>query len=230
MFVHLCTLAFVRLCVFVYSLFIYPAERGVFLYLWPLQVQGWYAITKTALSITLTDRLKGGFNSDSSPWALHHRGRYPSTLAPLCLYRQLLSITRWLGKMASATPEERCCVLAYPSVCGLERYSNRRKSLIVGLKGLAACCLQGYHPTCSTKGAWWHFYEEVCLYNHIHAHCVLLVQLFSSVSADYPSLTWVALSIPITTCISTVSKQPSLKVPPPIHHPFQPQSSPSLQA
>lgn len=114
--------------------------------------------------------------------------------------------------------------------CGLERYSNRRKSLIVGLKGLAACCLQGYHPTCSTKGAWWHFYEEVCLYNHIHAHCVLLVQLFSSVSADYPSLTWVALSIPITTCISTVSKQPSLKVPPPIHHPFQPQSSPSLQA
>lgn len=51
----------------------------VFSYLWPLLVQGWHAITKTALSITLTDRLKRGFNSRSSPWALHHEGRRPST-------------------------------------------------------------------------------------------------------------------------------------------------------
>lgn len=32
-----------------------------------LKVQGWHAIMKTALSITLTDRLKRGFNSYSSP-------------------------------------------------------------------------------------------------------------------------------------------------------------------
>lgn len=33
----------------------------------PLQLQGWHVITKTALSITLTDRLKRGFNSHSPP-------------------------------------------------------------------------------------------------------------------------------------------------------------------
>lgn len=63
----------------------------------PLRVQGCCAITKTALSITLTDRLKRGFNSYSSPRALHHRGRHPSTpRLPLSLafYRRLLSITR----------------------------------------------------------------------------------------------------------------------------------------
>lgn len=64
---------------FAYSLFICPPEQGVFSYLWPLKVQGCRAIMKTALSITLTDRLKRGFNSYSSPRALHHRGRYPST-------------------------------------------------------------------------------------------------------------------------------------------------------
>lgn len=67
----------VPLCV--YSFVPPPRREGVFSYLWPLQDQGWHAITKTALSITLTDRLKRGFNSYSSPWALHHRGGYPST-------------------------------------------------------------------------------------------------------------------------------------------------------
>lgn len=49
--------------------------------------------------------------------------------------------------------------------------------------------------------------------DHIHAHHV---QPHSCVSADRPSLTWVALSIPITTCVSLVSKQPWLKAPLPI--------------
>lgn len=69
----ICTLRILYLCVCVcLSLFIPSPGKGVFSYLWPLQVQGWHAITKTALSITLTDRLKRGFNSYFSPWALHH--------------------------------------------------------------------------------------------------------------------------------------------------------------
>lgn len=93
----------------------------------PLKVQGCCAITKTALSITLTDRLKRGFNSYSSPWALHHRGRHPSTPLPVPLYRQLLSITRWLGKMASDAPEELLLCSLLSVGCGLERYRNRGK-------------------------------------------------------------------------------------------------------
>lgn len=68
------------------------------------------------------------------------------------------------------------------------------------------CCLPGYHP-------WLDDVSMNSLQHHIHAHHV---QPLLSVSADCPSLTWVALSIPITTCVSLVSKQPWLKAPLPI--------------
>ncbi|KAI9525979.1 hypothetical protein NQZ68_002527 [Dissostichus eleginoides] len=41
--------------------------------------------------------------------------------APLSLYRQSLSITRWLGKMASATPGELLLCSRLSFGCGLER-------------------------------------------------------------------------------------------------------------
>lgn len=130
-FIHVCASVSVPMCVFAYSVFISPPEQGVFSYLWPLQVQGWHAITKTALSITLTDRLKRGFNSYSSPWALHHRGRYPSTplLSPF-----IVSSCQSLGGLAKwplLLLRSCYCVLAH----GLRRYGNSRKSLIVELKG-----------------------------------------------------------------------------------------------
>lgn len=56
--------------------------------------------------------------------------------APLSLYRQLLSIIRWLGKMASATPEELLLCSLLSVGCGLERYRNSKKSLVVELKGI----------------------------------------------------------------------------------------------
>lgn len=115
---YACESVSVRVCVFAYCLFICPPEQGVFSHLWPLQVQGWHAITKTALSITLTDRLKRGFNSNSSPWALHHRGLYPSTplLSPF-----IVSSCQSLGGLAKwplLLLRSCYCVLAYPLVVG----------------------------------------------------------------------------------------------------------------
>lgn len=133
-------------CVFAYSLFICPPEQGVFSYLWPLKVQGWRAITKTALSITLTDRLKRGFNSYSSPWALHHRGRYP--LTPL-LSPFIVSSCQSLGGLAKwplLLLRSRYCVLSYPLGCGLERHSNSTMSLIVELKGWRRVARQDITP------------------------------------------------------------------------------------
>lgn len=82
-----------------------------------LRVQGCCAITKTALSITLTDRLKRGFNSYSSPRALHHRGRHPSPprlpSLSLAFYRRLLSITP--GSRGKNGPRCSCrCTLPHP--------------------------------------------------------------------------------------------------------------------
>lgn len=107
-----------------------PPQQGALSYLWPLQVQGWRAITKTALSITLTDRLKRGFNSHSSPWALHHRDRYPSTL-PLSPF--IVSSCQSCSGWAKWPPP--CSRLSFG--CGLERYSNSRYGLIDEPKGLA---------------------------------------------------------------------------------------------
>lgn len=113
-FMHLSRLMWV----FAYSLFICPPERGVFSYLWPLKVQGWHAITKTALSITLTDRLKRGFNSYSSPWALHHWGRYPSMSL---LSRFIVSSCQSFGGLAKwplFLPRSFHCVPSYPLDAG----------------------------------------------------------------------------------------------------------------
>lgn len=79
-----------RPCLFARKQLVYPATRTTTAcsHL-SLRVQGCCAITKTALSITLTDRLKRGFNSYSSPRALHHRGRHPSTPRPPSLSRLL---------------------------------------------------------------------------------------------------------------------------------------------
>lgn len=103
---------------FAYSLFICPPEQGVFSYLWPLKVQGWHAITKTALSITLTDRLKRGFNSYSSPWALHHWGRYPS----MSLFSRFIVSSRQssggLTKWSLFLLRSCYCVPSYPFDAG----------------------------------------------------------------------------------------------------------------
>lgn len=204
--------ASVSVCVFAYSLFICPPEQGVFSYLWPLKVQGWHAITKTALSITLTDRLKRGFNSYSSPWALHHRGRYPSTalLSPF-----IVSSCQSLGGLAKRPLlllRSCYCVLAYPLVVGSRGTATTGRAL--SLNWMAAGALLA----------------RVSL--HLPHTGALMVFLWRGMLAQSHSgtsrfclsfpFTWVALSIPITACISMVSKQPS---PPPIHHPFQPQSS-----
>lgn len=113
-FLHLSRLMWV----FAYSLFICPPEQGVFSYLWPLKVQGWHAITKTALSITLTDRLKRGFNSYSSPWALHHWGRYPS----MSLFSRFIVSSRQssggLTKWSLFLLRSCCCAPSYPCDAG----------------------------------------------------------------------------------------------------------------
>lgn len=223
-FVHLSKFAFVCMSVFASSLFTCPPEEGVSSYLWPLQVQGWHVITKTALSITLTDRLKRGFNSYSSPWALHHRGRYPSTplLSPFIVSscQSLSGLTKWpLLLLRSAA------VFSLILWLWVREVQQQQEEPYHWTEGLALCLSPGDCSMHHTQGAWWRFYEEVGLRNHIHAHHVLLMQPLSSVSVDCPSFLWVALSNPITTCVSVVSKQPGLKAPPPRHHPFQPGSS-----
>lgn len=67
--------------------------------------------------------------STPSPRPLSFNAASPSP------YRQLLSIIRWLGKMASATPEELLLCSLLSVGCGLERYRNSKKSLVVELKG-----------------------------------------------------------------------------------------------
>lgn len=106
--------------------------------------------------------------------------------APLSLYRQLLSIIRWLGKMASATPEELLLCSLLSVGCGLERYRNSKKSLVVELKGITPL-------TTHTHRVWRCFYEEVCLHNRLRESCPPRTNV-----PDCRSLTWVALSIPIT--------------------------------
>lgn len=112
--IHVYTSVLANMSAFAYSLFISLPELGVFLLLWPLKVHGWHAITKTPLSITLTDRLK----KDSIATLPHeHSITRPLSfnVPPLSLYRQLLSITWWLGKMACVTLEERllCSLLSF---------------------------------------------------------------------------------------------------------------------
>lgn len=121
--------------------------------------------------------------------------------APLCLYRQLLSITRWLGKMASATPEEMLLCSRLSAGCGLEGYSNSRKSLIVELKGLVGVLLARISPRLPHTGG----LAGVSMKRSQHP-CTSCPSCAST--PDCPSLTWVALSIPITTHVSMISKQP----------------------
>lgn len=108
------------------------------------------------------------------------------------------------------------CVLAYPSVAG---YSNSGRSVIVELKGWRCVARHDITPL-TTHGGFGDvsMKRSACTITSVH-----IMSFYNrSVSAHCPSLTWVALSIPITTHISMVSKQPQ---PPPIHHPFQPRCS-----
>lgn len=136
------------------------AGWGVFSYLWPLRIQGWHAITKTALSITLTDRLKRGFNSYSSPWALHHQGRYPST-SLLSLF--IVSSCQSLGGSAErpAAPEEGCVfwLIRRSWVGRVQRQRGETLSLNSGVVGVFAS--PGCHPSHRTQEAWWRFSVEL---------------------------------------------------------------------
>lgn len=126
-----------------------------------LRLQGCCAITKTALSITLTDRLKRGFNSYSSPRALHHRGHHPSTprLPPsLAFYRRLLSITPGSrAKMAPDAPEDTptspLTHPRYPPSASSERSSSGgRMSLVLTEKR---------RLNIDSRMCEWSLYEEV---------------------------------------------------------------------
>lgn len=120
----------------------------------------------------LDRQIKRGFNSYSSPWALHHWGRYPS--APL-LSPFIVSSCQSLGGLAKwplLLLRSCYCVLAYP-LAGGERGTTTALSLNWRVGGVL---LPGYHPTYHTRGVWWRLYEEVRLHNHVWAHRVLLVQ------------------------------------------------------
>lgn len=129
-------------CMFAYTRLAYPATRtggGLggrrsHTYGPLLRVQGCCAITKTALSITLTDRLKRGFNSYSSPRALHHRGRHPSPPRLPSLSRLLSSAPvnhpgrpgqKWppmFPRMHPSPARHRC-----PAACRFREVQKRRE-------------------------------------------------------------------------------------------------------
>lgn len=103
--------------------------------------------------------------------------------APLSLYRQLLSIIRWLGKMASATLEELLLCSFLSIGCGLERCRNSGERLVIKLKS-------SLDITRAHAVVWGGFYEEVCLRRHLCVPCHKHVLPVPTLLTAVPSHRW----------------------------------------
>lgn len=142
---------------------------------------------KTALSITLTDRLKRGFNSCSSPWALHHLCRYPSTplLSPFIVSpcQSLGGLAKWPLLLLRSSP-----VFSLILWLWVREVQQWQQKPYHWTEMLAVCCSQGYRPYIPHTGHLMAFLWKGLTQSHLctsfssHAHVCLSRLSFPHVS------------------------------------------------